>query len=155
MRFLLTITFIAFFALPAFAAETQKVDAFETPLETIKQLADQGDHAAENAMGLIYSEGLRGLPLDDKLAVDWFRKAAEGGYSRAQINLGGMYARGKGVAQDDEEAYFWYRLGRKFGAPSAHVFIEEGEKKLTRKQIEAIGKKADAWQPPLPPPTKL
>ena len=39
----------------------------------------------------------------------WFRKAAEQGHARAQVNLGTSYGQGKGVAQDDAEAVKWYR----------------------------------------------
>jgi TPR repeat protein len=41
-------------------------------------------------------------------AVEWFRKAADQGHARAQGNLGWMYERGRGVAQDDVQAVEWY-----------------------------------------------
>ena len=37
------------------------------------------------------------------------RKAADQGVASAQYNLGGMYYRGEGVAQDYTQALFWYR----------------------------------------------
>ena len=51
----------------------------------------------------------RGVPQDDTRAVEWYRKAAEQGYAKAQNNLGWMYQRGQGVAKDEVEAANWYR----------------------------------------------
>ncbi|WP_299071456.1 tetratricopeptide repeat protein [uncultured Paraglaciecola sp.] len=36
-------------------------------------------------------------------------QAVQKGYADAQNNLGYMYQNGKGVAQDDKQAVFWYR----------------------------------------------
>ena len=42
-------------------------------------------------------------------AVEWYRKAAEMGDSKAQCNLGYMYDNGYGVDQDYSEALKWYQ----------------------------------------------
>ena len=39
----------------------------------------------------------------------WYRKAAEQGFAQAQLALGNMYMKGRGVAQDYKEAAKWYR----------------------------------------------
>ena len=44
-------------------------------------------------------------------ALDWYRLAAEQGDALAQNNLGGMYAKGRGVIQDDVIAHMWYNIG--------------------------------------------
>jgi TPR repeat protein len=41
--------------------------------------------------------------------VAWTRTAAEQGLAEAQNNLGVMYDKGHGVAQDDVQAVEWYR----------------------------------------------
>jgi TPR repeat protein len=56
----------------------------------------------------MYDKGL-GVPQSDKNAVEWYRKAAEQGYSPAQYHLGFMYEKGRGVQQSDKEAIEWYR----------------------------------------------
>ena len=33
-------------------------------------------------------------------AIDWYRQSAERGWAQAQVNLGAMYAEGRGVARD-------------------------------------------------------
>lgn len=50
----------------------------------------------------------RGTGKSDKLAVRWYRKAAEQGYARAQCNLGYKYDLGEGVPQSDASAVHWY-----------------------------------------------
>lgn len=42
-------------------------------------------------------------------AVEWYRKAAEKGDSKAQCNLGQMFEKGEGVPQDYSEALKWYQ----------------------------------------------
>jgi len=54
-----------------------------------------------------------------KEANNWFRKAADQGYAKAQSNLGWMYAQGKGVAQDYKQALRWYRKAADQGDASA------------------------------------
>ena len=44
------------------------------------------------------------------------KELAEGGDAEAQNNLGAMYATGKGVAQDDQEAAKWFRMSAEQGA---------------------------------------
>jgi len=43
-------------------------------------------------------------------AAEWYREEAEGGVSSAQYELGRMYLKGVGVAQDDGEALKWLNL---------------------------------------------
>lgn len=43
-------------------------------------------------------------------AVEWFRKAAEGGSVKGQYRMGVAYERGEGVEQDYAEAFKWYSL---------------------------------------------
>ena len=54
------------------------------------------------------------------------RQAAERGNAIAQFNLGTTYSRGKGVAQDDEQAVFWYQKA----AEQGHVDAQKALKKL-------------------------
>ena len=46
---------------------------------------------------------------DYATALREFRPLAEQGNARAQTNLGGMYAKGQGVPQDDQQAIAWLR----------------------------------------------
>ena len=83
----------------------------------IRSRAEQGDVDAQFTLGNIYSisqimsaNGMRvGPEIDAAEAATWYRRAARQGHATAQNNLGGMYADGRGVAQDDAEAVRWYR----------------------------------------------
>ncbi|NDH33360.1 MAG: sel1 repeat family protein, partial [Betaproteobacteria bacterium] len=54
-----------------------------------------------------------------KEAVRWYQLAAHQGAAQAQHNLGVMYDKGEGVAQDYKEAVRWYLLAAKQGDPDA------------------------------------
>jgi len=57
------------------------------PLEELRTKADQGDPAAQFALGAAYDAG-RGVKGDQREAAAWYRKAAEQGYAAAQNSLG-------------------------------------------------------------------
>ncbi len=63
---------------------------------------------AQFNLGEMYYFG-KGVALDYRQAVYWYRKAADQGYANGQSNLGFMYGNGKGVALDDKQAVYWYR----------------------------------------------
>ena len=56
---------------------------------------------------------------DSVQSVKVFRQLAEEGHQWAQRRLGSMYAEGKGVPQDYQEALKWYRLAAAQGNESA------------------------------------
>ena len=70
--------------------------------------AKAGDPRAQTYVGEMFEQGLGTTP-DYKMAVSWYRKAAEQGYDRAQMNLGSMYERGLGVEKNELEALNWFR----------------------------------------------
>ncbi|MGB6133342.1 MAG: tetratricopeptide repeat protein [Acidobacteriaceae bacterium] len=77
--------------------------------------SDEVDGDADPFMvGLQYETGDH-IPQDYQLAAFWYRKAAEGGDSYAQNNLGALYEEGDGVPQDFKEAAFWYRKAAEQG----------------------------------------
>jgi len=76
-------------------------------LAEFRVLAKHGDPRGENGLGVLYANGL-GVPRDDDLAVEWYRKAANQGYRAAQNNLGEMYLQGRGVERDYATAKYWF-----------------------------------------------
>ena len=99
----------------------------------------------------MYSKGL-GVPKDDQLAIDWYRKAAGQGVVKAQYNLGEIYSKGVGVPKDDQQAYFWWLLA------SAHGFAQAVEKRdlvelrLPPEQRASAQAQARNWIPKDTPP---
>lgn len=84
----------------------------------LRQAASRGNPAAKNYRGILYRDHASKIlnPLEFALtnynaeAVKLFREAAEQGFPDAQVNLGWMYANGRGVAKDNVEALKWYRM---------------------------------------------
>jgi hypothetical protein len=58
----------------------------------LKQRAEKGDAAAQNALGAMYNLG-QGVPQDYAQAVRWFSEAADQGDASAQFNLGALRPR--------------------------------------------------------------
>ena len=116
--------FSLFLGVPSYSADFNKgltaaqSGDFATALKEWKPLAEEGNAAAQNNLGLMYHNGW-GVPQDYKEAVYWYRLAVEQGYAIAQYNLGLMYEKGKGVPQDDKEAARLYRLAAEQGYADA------------------------------------
>lgn len=83
-------------------------------LTATRRAAEQGNVAAQNALGVMYQRG-QGVAQDYAEAMRWYRRAADQGDDAAQFNLGGMYDDGEGVTQDYAEAVKWYRRAAEQG----------------------------------------
>ncbi len=82
---------------------------FATAYRIFKPLAEAGDRAAQNNLGILYRNG-QGVPQNYAEALKWFRRSADQGSAWAQYNLGMAYQLGLGVPEDPQEAMRWYRL---------------------------------------------
>ncbi|PKY28235.1 HCP-like protein [Rhizophagus irregularis] len=60
-----------------------------------------------NNLGFCYQYGM-GIIKDEKKAIEWYLKAANGGNLEAQFNLGICYQYGIGVDEDSKKAFIWY-----------------------------------------------
>ncbi|GHV38472.1 hypothetical protein FACS1894187_17310 [Synergistales bacterium] len=107
-----------------------------TDLERTRRAAEQGNAAAQNRLGSMYANG-RGVPKDDKQAVEWYRKAADQGHAAAQYNLGLMYAKTK----DDKQAADWYRKAAEQGYAAAQNrlgFMYDNGQGVTQDDKQAV-----------------
>lgn len=80
--------------------------------EETKANAENGDVAAQDAIGVRYATG-DGIALNNFLASRWFRRAAEQGDARAQYHLALYYYDRQRV--DYHEATIWYRKAAEQG----------------------------------------
>ena len=64
---------------------------------------------------MVVLNGCGDTPGDDDAAVTWFRRSAERGFAKGQSALGWMYARGRGVVQDNADAIYWLRRAAEQG----------------------------------------
>ena len=109
----------------------------EIGLEESRISADAGDAAAQARLAKSYQTGRE---KDDAEAIRWYRKAAEQDSAEAELALGNIYAKGKGVARDLTEAARWYRLAAEQGNIQAQEALGELCKKgegVQRDVVEA------------------
>jgi hypothetical protein len=113
----------------------------------LQALADRGDPVSENALGLLYATGdeKQGIKRDETEAARWFTKAAEHGSVPAQSKLGSLYWGGRGVKQDDSQAYFWTVLARASGDDASQALAPFIATRLSRSQRAEIEQKAEQW----------
>ena len=91
-----------------------------------KEMAEKGDAAAQNYLGVCYSRGTDDVRKNYSEAVKWYRRAAEQGFATAQFNLGVCYENGFGITKDLSEALKWYREAEKGG----HERAKDARKRL-------------------------
>ena len=121
------------------------VAAVETAtLDQLRQMAENGDPIAQNALGLRYATG-DGIALNEEEAVAWFTKSAEQGNVAAQSKLGSLYYSGRGVAQDSNRAYFWMVVARMGGDDASKALAPFVRARLTRAQVASIEQDASRW----------
>ena len=113
----------------------------------MRQLATEGDPAAENALGLRYFQGdeKNGIVRDERQAFRWFARAADHGSLAAQAKLGFLYWGGRGVPKDVNQAYFWTVLARARGDEESRDLAAVLAAGMTRAQAGAIEQQADLW----------
>lgn len=81
---------------------------FQRAYQLTCQFAEQGDCDSQCSLAFMYSCGDIRLEKDEKVAAEWYKKAAEQGSSDAQFYLGKMFAKGEGVSRDFSKAIKWY-----------------------------------------------
>jgi len=86
-----------------------------------KQAADLGYKFSQFRMGCAYEYGLMGCPIDPRLSIMWYSKAATQEEHQSELALSGWYLTGsEGVLQQsDTEAYLWARKAAMAGLAKA------------------------------------
>jgi TPR repeat protein len=97
-------------------------NAPERVVAACARLADLGDAASQNRLGVLLSDG-RAMPKDDTKAVEWYRRSADQGYAPAQFNLAGAYLFGTGLSPDTTQAVEWYRKAADQGFAQAQAVL--------------------------------
>lgn len=92
----------------------------EAAKETIPQTPQEMyDHAQA-----LLKPNVQGQQSDFAGALEWTRRAAEGGLVQAMTDLGGIYLNGgRGVAADHAQAYRWFCKAAEQGSMEAEVFV--------------------------------
>jgi len=129
---------------PQAVAKPPNLASGMTDVDSMRNLAEQGDPAAQFALGAHYVTG-EGVTQDYNEAVHWFSLAAAQGHVIAQSTLGAYYAIGRGVSQDYAKAYFWSLLAQAGGDDASKYRIPLLVSHLTRAQVSVIQQQAGEW----------
>ena len=89
---------------------------------------------AQSNLGEMYYKG-NGVLQDHKIAVKWWKLAAEQGHARAQYNLGVMYGNGIGVKKDNVFALMWWSIAASSGYKEAVKYRDIVAKRMTPADI--------------------
>lgn len=84
--------------------------------------AEQGDAEAQYTVANMYERG-KGTEYDPRLAVVWYRKAAEQDLDKAEYKLGYCYYEGLGVDRDLQQAIVWFNKAAARGYPPAQYYL--------------------------------
>ena len=113
-------------------------------LTGLRKLAEQGDPAAQFALGARYATG-EDVKQDYTEAVRWFGLAADRGHILAQATLGAYYWAGRGVSPDLTKAYFWSALAQAGGDQASKYRVAVLTSRMSRSQILAAQQQANDW----------
>jgi hypothetical protein len=113
-------------------------------LAGLRKLAEQGDPAAQFALGARYATGEE-VKQDYSEAVRWFTQAADRGHILAQATLGAYYWAGRGVAPDLTKAYFWSTLAQAGGDQASKYRVAVLTSRMSRTEILAAQQQANDW----------
>ncbi len=110
----------------------------------LRKLAEQGDPAAQFALGARYATG-EDVKQDYSEAVRWFSLAADQGHILAQATLGAYYWAGRGVPPDMSKAYFWSALAQAGGDQASKYRVAVLTSRMSRAEILAAQQQANDW----------
>jgi uncharacterized protein len=129
-RLLLIVTALIPVALPA----QETASLANLPIAQLNKLAESGDAAAQNELGVRYRMGTD-VEKDPAKAIPWFFKAARQGYAKAYFNLGAAYYNGDGVAVNDDDSCVWFLLAADAGDQRAVDAVARNRQQLTPPQM--------------------
>lgn len=95
----------------------------ESYLVDVEKLAQQGDHGAQFALGVLYEYGENEIKRDQEKSLYWLKKSGTEGVAGACLFLGIKYENGNGVEQDYSEAVRWYDCAARQDWPAAQFFL--------------------------------
>ena len=122
-------------------------------LAYIEKAANQNFLPAQSFLAETYYSG-NGVKKDLKIAFSWFEKAAMTGHAASQHKLGSMYHTGEGTEKDDKKAYKWIYIAAKQLEGKVKEVAEHNlstiSASMSKEEIEALRKEADAFKPSAP-----
>ena len=112
--------------------------------DPLRDAAEKGDTAAQYKLGNEYFYGMENRKVNYELAAYWYRKAAVGGNSAAQLNYGICLEHGLGVDRDPKNASLFYLFAANKGIREAEYNLallylhgSQNDSKLPREKAVA------------------
>lgn len=149
----LVVPLVYVFIVPRMEAEAQQ--RLETQRKNdriaLEKRAEKGSPTAQASIAQKYASGADGLAPDFAAAAKWYKLAALQGDAEAQAVLGRYYADGKGVPQDDKEAYYWLTVALAHAPDGDKGWIQAVRKRVAlymdSADVKAAEKRAAAFKP--------
>ena len=129
---------------PQASSKSLNLPANTNDLASLRKVAEQGDPAAQFALGARYATGEE-VKQDYTEAVRWFTLAAEQGHILSQATLGAYYWAGRGVPQDLTKAYYWSVLAQAGGDQASKYRVAVLASRMSRSQVLAAQQQANDW----------
>jgi TPR repeat protein len=107
-----------------------------------KSAAKAAYSPAQYCVGYLYRRGL-GTQADPKEAAKWYDLAGQGGQRQALMELAEMYWKGEGVGADRPQAYYYFFLAHRRGAPDARTRAQMLRKEMSTDEITRLEKKLE------------
>jgi TPR repeat protein len=85
--------------------------------------AEAGVSEAQFRVAKCYDDGADGAPNDQRLALLWYSRAAQGGHASANYHLGNCYAIGRGTAPDPKRAVDFWKRAAEMGLAEAQCCL--------------------------------
>lgn len=150
---LLAIILPVLFSLPVLAQDTARAlepllarGNYAEAVKLLKPLADSGDAMAQYHLGLLYYNG-RGVPEDEKIAVELLTRSANQGNVDAMYQLGNAFVFGNEtqglVADADQTAAQWFFKAASAGNADAQYSL--GLLFLVGKGVQKNAQEAEHW----------
>ena len=121
-------------------------DPWLREITRLKGIADNGDKAAQFQVGHSLSSKGDSVELT-RDAFGWYNRSAKQGHVPAQVNLGVLYAKGRGVGKNLRQAWFWWRLAANAGNQTANDYLLKVSVQLSAEELLELEAKTQVWKP--------
>src|SRR5664280_1941542 len=106
------------------------------PIAQLQKLAESGDPAAENDLGVRYQLGFD-VEKNPTLSEEWLHKAAKQGYGEALFNIGVASYNGDRVAGTRRTAMYWFLLAEDAGDVSGKEAVAHMQSEMSPTNLNA------------------
>jgi hypothetical protein len=105
------------------AIDAMRAGNFAEAYCVLKPYAEAGDAEAQYNIGWMYLNGY-GLAMNDSLALEWWQRASEQGYTDASFSIAMLYSLGEGkVKKNMDKAIEYYLMAVEDGHEDANMII--------------------------------